>query len=151
MKHLLLAAVVAANPIMPNAATTPGAINLAVTQANIQQTICTAGYTATIRPPASYTNKLKAKQLASGYAYKGDMNPADYEEDHLISLEIGGNPTDPKNLWPEPYAGTGARVKDQIEDQLHRLVCLGKMPLATAQHLISTNWWLAYQTYVTKK
>jgi len=30
-------------------------------------------------------------------------NPACYEEDHLISLENGGDPKDPKNLWPEPY------------------------------------------------
>jgi len=150
MNHVVLAAVIAASPVLPNAALTPGAINPAVTQANIQQTICKPNFTSTIRPPASYTNKLKAKQLASGYAINGDKNPADYEEDHLISLEIGGNPTDPKNLWPEPYAGTGARVKDQIEDELHRLVCSGKMPLATAQHLIATNWWSAYQTYVVK-
>jgi hypothetical protein len=26
-----------------------------------------------------------------------------YEEDHLISLEDGGDPTDPRNLFPEPY------------------------------------------------
>ena len=25
------------------------------------------------------------------------------EEDHLISLEVGGNPFDARNLWPEPY------------------------------------------------
>ena len=30
-------------------------------------------------------------------------SPSDYQEDHLISLELGGNPTDPRNLWPEPY------------------------------------------------
>jgi hypothetical protein len=28
-------------------------------------------------------------------------NPKDYEEDHLISLELGGAPRDPKNLWPQ--------------------------------------------------
>jgi hypothetical protein len=30
-------------------------------------------------------------------------NMACYEEDHLISIEDGGDPTDPRNLWPEPY------------------------------------------------
>ena len=32
-----------------------------------------------------------------------DTNPiSDYEEDHLIPLELGGSPTSPLNLWPEP-------------------------------------------------
>jgi len=151
MKILFMAAVLAANPVLPNATLTPGSINPAVNQSNIQQTICKANYTATIRPPASYTTKLKIKQLVSGYAINGDKNPADYEEDHLISLEIGGNPTDPKNLWAQPYAGTGARIKDQVENKLHEMVCAGKIPLASAQHLIATNWWSAYQTYVAVK
>ena len=151
MIALIVAISLATSPVLPNAALTPGSINPAVTQANIQQTICKANFTSTIRPPASYTTKLKLKQLAAGYAINKDMNPASYEEDHLISLEIGGNPTDPKNLWPQPYAGTGARIKDQVENKLHALVCAGTMPLATAQKLIATNWWSAYQTYVAVK
>jgi hypothetical protein len=130
---------------------TPGAINPNVTQANIQKTICVSGFTSTIRPPASYTTKLKIAQLAGDYKYYADKNPADYEEDHLISLEIGGNPTDPKNLWAQPYAGTGARIKDQIENKLHDLVCAGKMPLAQAQKEIVANWYTAYQKYVGGK
>ena len=134
--------------VLPLSSVTTGSTNPAVTQANIQQTICKSGYTATIRPPASYTTKLKISQLAGAYKAFKDKAPASYEEDHLISLEIGGNPTDPKNLWPQPYAGTGARIKDQIENKLHDLVCAGKMPLATAQKLIATNWYAAYQKYV---
>jgi len=136
--------------VLPISSVTPGATNPAVTQANIQQTICKSGYTATIRPPASYTTKLKVAQLLGSYKMFTDKTAASYEEDHLISLEIGGNPTDPKNLWPEPYAGTGARIKDQVENKLHALVCANKMPLATAQKLISANWYKAYQTYVKK-
>lgn len=136
--------------VLPLLPATPGALNPGVTQANIQQTICTTGYTATIRPPASYTTKLKISQLATTYKAFTDKSLASYEEDHLISLELGGNPTDPKNLWPEPYAGTGARIKDQIENKLHDLVCANKMPLATAQKLIATNWYSAYQTYIKK-
>jgi len=136
--------------VLPISTVTPGVTNPAVTQANIQQKICVSGYTATIRPPASYTTKLKISQLAGAYKAFTDKSTASYEEDHLISLELGGNPTDPKNLWPEPYAGTGARIKDQIENKLHDLVCANKMPLATAQKLISTNWYAAYQTYVKK-
>ena len=144
---MIIAKAVAA-VVLPLSAVTPGATNPAVTQANIQQTICKANYKATIRPPASYTTKLKISQLAGAYKAFTDKAPASYEEDHLISLEIGGNPTDPKNLWPEPYAGTGARIKDQVENKLHDLVCAGKLSLADAQKAISTNWYAAYQKYV---
>ena len=134
---------------LPNAKKTPGATSPAVTQANIKKTICVSGYTATIRPPASYTTKLKKNQLASGYAYHGIMTTSYYEEDHLISLELGGSPKDVKNLWPEPYSGAyGARTKDKIENKLHTLVCNGDIALKTAQQLEAKNWYAAYVQYV---
>src|SRR5216683_2609243 len=36
-----------------------------------------------------------------------NKTPAHYEEDHLVSLELGGHPRDPRNLWPERW-GTPA-------------------------------------------
>ena len=48
----------------PDAAT-PGAVDLAVTQANIHQTICVPGHSRTVRPPSWYTSKLKHLQLAA--------------------------------------------------------------------------------------
>jgi hypothetical protein len=133
--------------VLPDRTRTPGATNPAVTQTTVQATICRAGWTATIRPAAAYTTRLKLQQLAVGYAYRGDTNPADYEEDHLISLELGGAPSSVLNLWPEPYTGTGARAKDRVENRLHALVCSGRLPLATAQQAIASNWWAASQTY----
>jgi hypothetical protein len=134
--------------VLPNHGRTPGAINPSVSQANIGQTICVSGWTSTIRPPSSFTTDLKVAQLASGYTYKGDTAPGDYEEDHLISLEIGGAPSAEANLWPEPYnAPEGARVKDVVENKLHTLVCDHVITLATAQRAIAANWWVAYQTY----
>lgn len=116
----------------------PGAINPQVTQSNIQKTICVSGWTKTIRPKVSYTNKLKLQQMRS-LGLTG--SPSDYEEDHLISLEIGGNPTDPKNLWPEPWDGPyGARKKDACENKLHKMVCNGQISLKAAQYYISHNW-----------
>src|SRR5262245_21264224 len=79
---------------------TPGALNPDVTQANINETICMRGWTKTIRPPVDYTNALKLTQMRD-YGLSG--SPRDYQEDHLISLELGGDPRDPRNLWPEPY------------------------------------------------
>jgi hypothetical protein len=138
---------------LPNHKFTPGAINTNVTQANIQSTICVSNWTATIRPPASYTDKLKKEQLGNEYkAYVAMSGTADlgaYEEDHLISLELGGNPTDPRNLWAQPYTGTyGARAKDRVENSLHQLVCSNQISLFDAQTAISTNWYAAYQKYV---
>src|SRR3989338_6405173 len=40
---------------LPDHACTPGAINPAVTQSNIHETICRKGFTKTIRPPQSVT------------------------------------------------------------------------------------------------
>lgn len=138
----------AAGAILPNSRRTPGAINPGVSQATIHSTICVPGWTAIIRPPSSYTTELKTRQLATGYAYHRDQNPSDYEEDHLISLEIGGSPTSAANLWPEPYFATdGARTKDRVENKLHSLICSGVISLATAQHAIARNWWGAYNSY----
>jgi hypothetical protein len=132
-------------PGEPNAALTPGALNPDVTQATIRSTICTPGWTATIRPPSSYTTGLKVQQMAE-YGYS-DTRKSSYEEDHLISLELGGAPDDPKNLWPEPYTahladGTdvGAHVKDQYENQLHAQVCSGALTLAEARQRIGVHW-----------
>lgn len=144
--------VTTAGAILPNASRTPGARNPDVTQADIQSTICVSGWTSTIRPPASYTTGIKEQQLGDGYAYRGDLSTSDYEEDHLISLELGGSPTSVLNLWPEPYQATdGARTKDQIENKLHSLVCAGQVSLATAQHAIATNWWTAYTAYIDQQ
>lgn len=136
--------------VLPDAARTPGAIDPAVTQATIHRTICVPGWTTTIRPLSSYTTELKIAQLGSGYSYHHDQNPGDYEEDHLISLELGGSPTAATNLWPEPYfASWGARTKDRVENRLHAMVCSGLISLAGAQHAIARNWWVAYNLYVT--
>jgi hypothetical protein len=107
---------------------TPGVLNPDVTQANMKATICKHGWTRTIRPPTSYTNDLKRKQMRE-YGVGGAL--ADYQEDHLISLELGGHPTDPRNLWPEPYPR--ASEVDSIENDLNAQVCSGRLSLADAQ------------------
>jgi hypothetical protein len=138
--------------VKPNALVTPGVTNPAVTQANIKDNVCKANWTATVRPAVTYTNKLKATQLATTYKSFVSIYGADvknYEEDHLISLQLGGSPTDPKNLWPEPYVGDNAHKKDVVETALKRLICLGKITLADAQKAISTDWVAAYNKYTS--
>jgi hypothetical protein len=124
---------------LPDPTCTPGVADPQVTQDNILTTICVSRYTTKVRPSTSYTNALKAQQIKA-YGYS-DTTMADYEEDHLIPLEIGGHPTDPKNLWPEPLTGPyPATKKDGVENSLHTKVCAGLMTLAAAQAAIAANW-----------
>lgn len=137
---------------LPNPDLTPGAFNPAVTQDTIQSTICVPGYSSSIRPPASYTDALKVQQLANpAYGDTADQNPANYEEDHFIPLSVGGNPTDPHNLWPQPRNTQpyNAAVKDSLEYVLYKDVCNGTVTLATAQQAIVSDWVQAYRVYVS--
>jgi hypothetical protein len=150
--------------LYPDPATTPGAVNPDITPANISATICNPAWsTRTIRPPVSYTNNLKQQQLATS-RFK-DKAPAHYEEDHFISLELGGHPRDPKNLWPEmwgtpatpltargpfPAHLVGAKAKDAVENALHKEVCAGTLTLKEAQQIVSTDWFKYYRDHVLK-
>jgi hypothetical protein len=107
---------------------TPGVLNPDVRQATIGATICTTGWTRTIRPPSSYTAELKVAQMRE-YGVGGD--PSGYQEDHLISLELGGHPTDRRNLWPAPLLR--AQQVDRVENELNRQVCSGEITLAEGQ------------------
>ena len=132
---------------LPDKTLTPGFTNPAVTQATIRQTICVPGYTKTIRPPASYTTKLKLQQLRSG-PYKSSLGAVAFEEDHLVALTLGGHPTSPKNLWPQHWsAPSGAKQKDVLEVHANRLVCSGKVPLAVMQQAIAKDWMAALKKY----
>jgi len=107
---------------------TPGVLNPTVSQQTIRSTICTHGWTRTIRPPTSYTSDLKRRQLRQ-FSLRGP--PSAYQEDHLISLELGGHATDVRNLWPEPYPR--ASTVDRMENDLRARVCDGSLSLSEAQ------------------
>ena len=66
-----------------------------------------------------------------------------HEEDHLISLELGGDASDPKNLWPEP--GQSPNPKDKVKNALHSAVCSDRITLKEAQARIATDWTTAEQ------
>ncbi len=122
---------------LPDPHCTPGAINPAVTQATIHDTICRAGWTATVRPPVAVTDKIKA---ASARAY-GLAPDARGELDHELPLELGGYPgsaTDVANLWFE--VGAIPNPKDQIENTLNHATCAGLIPLVVAQSAIAHQW-----------
>jgi len=128
---------------LPDPGCTPGALSPAVTQATLSATICGSGYTSGIRPPVSITDPEKRNNAAS-YSYTDSLHDAEY--DHLVSLELGGDPNDSRNLWVEPPSpghqpGAGPNnPKDKAENDLHAAVCDGKAQLAAAQNAIATDW-----------
>ncbi len=150
--------------LYPAHKTAPGVVNPDITQANIDQAICNPQWsTKSIRPPVSYTNSLKVRQLAASHAT--DKTPAHYEEDHLVSLELGGHPRDSRNLWSErwgtpghlltrlgpfPSHLVGAKAKDKTENALHTEVCHGTLTLREARFIIATDWFKYYRDKVLK-
>ena len=105
-----------------------GTLNPDVTPATIARTICVPGWTAHIRPPTSYTTRLERQQIQRLHL---PGTTADYEEDHLMPLSLGGAPRDPANLRPVPLAV--AKKHDAWERLLHTRVCDGRMTLAEAR------------------
>lgn len=127
---------------LPDRACTPGATNPAVTQATIASTICTPGWTATVRPSLATTEPQKTAAIAA-YGATFGTNLRAYEFDHLVPLEVGGSPDSPANLWPEPTAlrhGYGSFDKDVVENETRAKVCAGAMTLAAAQALFEHDW-----------
>jgi hypothetical protein len=137
---------------LPDPGCTPGAVNTGVTQGNIGTTICSSGYTTTVRPPESMTEAAKYRSMA---AYTSPGSASDYEYDHLVPLELGGS-SDVRNLWPELDTGSpsqfdstddfGQNAKDGVEDRLNSAVCSGEVTLASAQAAIAANWTTAEAT-----
>ncbi|MDP5228118.1 MULTISPECIES: hypothetical protein [Arthrobacter] len=129
---------------LPDPKCTPGALNPKVTQENLKTTICrTGGYTSDIRPPVNITGREKDLN-AKSYSFKGSLSEAEY--DHLISLQLGGDPNDPRNLWvqpPSPGHDPSKGVnndKDPVESKLAAAVCKGTISLSDAQIAIATDW-----------
>lgn len=116
-------------------ACTPGAI---FADATLQQ-ICTPGYSSSVRNVSTETKD----QVYAMYGITSHFT-GQYEIDHLISLQLGGS-NDIANLWPEiADPRPGFHEKDKVENYLHQQICDGKMSLAKAQELISTDWHLVY-------
>lgn len=136
----------AGGEVLPDPRCTPGAIDTAVTQANIGQTICRAGgYSDSVRPPLELTEALKYKMLA---AYGVPANHVrDYELDHLVPESSGGS-SSTYNLWPEPNDDADryprseyvANDKDEVEHRAWEDVCDRQTRLSRVQKTMATNW-----------
>ena len=137
---------------LPDPACTPGAIDPAVTQHDLDSTVCRpGGYTDSVRPPESLTEPVKL-QLLDAYGVPRSQ-AGQYELDHLEPLDVGGA-SDVGNLWPEPNqdAQTQHRSafvhndKDAIEAKLRDLICSGAVSLGAVQRAMASDWATAPQT-----
>jgi hypothetical protein len=116
----------------PNPELTPGATFTGVAA----DQVCVRGYSASVRSVSTSVRD----QVFAEYGLSGATR-SDFEVDHLISLELGGS-NDIKNLWPQPLhdpGGNGAVDKDQLENQLHDIVCSHELALVDAQAAI-VHW-----------
>jgi hypothetical protein len=134
-------------PLRPDPSLTPGANDPSVLSSVPFATLCTPGYTAQkgVRNVSTATKKA----VFAEYHIDPKGPGAPFEIDHLCSLELGCTNSQ-KNLWPESYATKplNAHIKDALENRIHALVCKGQVPLAQAQHDISTDWVAAYVKYI---
>lgn len=98
------------------------------------------------RPAPRVVSYVIKRQVLQHYRME-HVSPSEYELDYLITPELGGVP-EASNLWPERYDSVwNARVKDDLEALLPRLVCDGALDLQTAQREIAGNWIAAYKKH----
>lgn len=135
------------NTALPDPRETPGAVDIHVMQANIDDTICRSGYARSVRPPYSVMRRLKREAMIANGHY-GERYSI-YEFDHLVPLALGGAPLDRRNLWLEPIAGPwNAGQKDDLEYVLWVAVCHHRVGLAEAQRAIAGNWIAAHRRWI---
>ncbi|MGH3184928.1 MAG: hypothetical protein ACRDOE_23900 [Streptosporangiaceae bacterium] len=119
---------------LPDPRCTPGSIDPRVTRADIRSTICKKGWTSTVRPPESQTERFKYDVAYPAYRTPRSQRT---ELDHLVPLELGGS-NDATNLWPE-HPPT-PNPKDKVENALNAAVCQGRVSLSAAQDAIAADW-----------
>ena len=143
------------------------ATNPAVTDANVQQTICNPGWTRNLRPPVSLTDQWK-REILTAYHLAGSLR--DYEGDHRMpEADLGGDPgaslqggswvmttqvvtlpsgaVVPANFADESPASPNP--KDHDETALHDQVCAGRLTLTAARTQLRDRWLQAYPGYRT--
>jgi hypothetical protein len=117
---------------LPNPSCTPGAILADATLGDI----CRAGYAHSERPPLSYTEPIKRRDMVA-YGY-GGQRLSHYILDHLVPLELGGSGYSRANLWIQTLAQ--AHRKDTVENYLANAACEHHIELRAAQRAIARNW-----------
>jgi len=116
---------------LPDSVATPGAIETSDTAI-----VCHRTTKALRRVTAAMHHAIFAAYGIAWTAHAG------YEDDHLISLELGGL-NDNTNRWPQPYPQ--AYAKDSVENWAHRKACSGQLGLSYVQRQIVMDWLVLYR------
>lgn len=114
----------------PDPKLTPGVTNPVLTK----DVICSKSFRT--GPYRKVTQKMH-REVWKEYGMDWDKDHSCCEDDHLISIELGGS-NDNRNRWPQPW--DQAREKDKVENALHRRVCQEGMSLEEAQREIRDDW-----------
>ncbi|HUY29678.1 MAG TPA: HNH endonuclease signature motif containing protein [Acidimicrobiales bacterium] len=103
-------------------------------------TICRSGYAESVR----HVSEAEKTRVYAEYAIVRRTS-GQYEVDHVVPLELGGN-NSIENLWPEPndHPPGYLNSKDKLENRLHALVCDRRVALVAAQRMISRDWVAEY-------
>ena len=98
------------------------------------------------QPPARFIATAMFAQLQSvTYSIK---DPARYELDHRIPIEVGGHPRDAANIWAQPLnTEWNALVKNKLDTYIAREVCDGRMKLADARAVFQRDWVDIFRLY----
>jgi hypothetical protein len=101
--------------------------------------VCRPGY-------ADSAGKVSGKLERAVYLEYGITRPAgQYEIDHLVGPDLGGN-NSIANLWPEAATPRpGFHEKDRLETYLRHKVCSGGADLRVAQRMLARDWLAAYR------
>lgn len=122
-------------------------VNPKVTPSTVQKTICTVGYTKTVRPSSSVTRKIKQQLVAEQHP---GTEVSDWILDHLIPLQGGGEAGgigNVDNFLLQPKQAS--YDKDAAEDAMNEDICDGRVPLRKAQEAMATDW-TRYQELVAQ-
>src|ERR1019366_6216507 len=102
-------------PLLPDAKMSPGN---AFTNVTVEK-ICTKGYANVLH--GGVRNVPESEKRAVFIEYFGSVppHPGDFEVDHVVSLEIGGD-NSISNLWPQSYLTKpwNSHTKDALENRM---------------------------------
>lgn len=123
--------------VLPDSMVTPGAV-----RETIAAKIC-----GTRTKAFRHTGEATKRRIYEEYGIL-THHEGQYEVDHLIPLELGGKDTI-SNLWPEPARPEpGFHEKDQLENVMHHLICIGAISADSAQRWIVHDFPSAYRALV---
>jgi len=131
---------------LPNKDVTPGEID----RGRTKKVLCVPNYTTGKDDDGRNVRHVTQKDkntVFEEYNISEDQK-SNYVIDHLVSLSNGGLNT-LKNLWPQPKEQ--GKIKDVLENKLHKMVCKGQISLKTAQDALRNDWGTSYTKYVEPK